>query len=60
MKGFTKKASMIFLVIKDEVGSVDSFVADPQERHLVFSIKTRRGRGIKFEVDEVKVGSVWV
>ena len=47
-----KDCSEEFLVIKNEVGSVDGFRGEAQERHL---LGLRTWRGAKFEVEGVEV-----
>ena len=42
-------------MIKDEVGSVDGFGGDAREQRLVFGLRIRYGRGVRFEVERVEV-----
>ena len=42
------------LVIKDEVGLVDGFGREAQERHLI-GVRLQHGRGARFEVEGVEV-----
>ena len=43
-------------MIKEEVGSVEGFGGETQDRCLVFGTQIRRERGVRFEVEGVEVG----
>ena len=43
-------------MIKEEVESVEGFGGKAQEQRLVLGTGVQRGRGVRFEVEEVEVG----
>ena len=50
VKVFLAGACQEDFMINDEVGSVDGFGVEAQERSLVFCVQIWRGRGARFEV----------
>ena len=55
IKVFLARGCREVLVIKDEIGSVDSFRGEAHEQRLMFCVRIRRGRGTNLEVEEVQV-----